>query len=391
LLLACPLAACDAPHPPSPRLWTLFDVQALYAEQKPGDYAIATDAGLPGGVPLGAMVDATDQTRLHVHASWAESYAAAYVTTEVWTHFDEVWVQPMYVPITGWTNGAPDRVVDASNVWHPIFSVGPSSRFYSPYWQIIYAEVPPDSVDGQFTSTQQILDGGYPLVPSTGWVAALAPDGTRVDPDAPFPLGGGAGAAGVGWLDGAPISFVKFPAAPFAWDADLVVQEVPIFHFVFETADGTLVTPDIPSVLGTGPLYSHTPAPLDPMTMRPTARYSAYWRLYAVVVPPGARVFAPPGSATFIELDKRGVAFPTEYGLDITGAPLAYYAEYLGRVALNPTCFSSLGDAEPFTGTCRYLDSQEEIEANLPPGSIVATDVTVTCPLVSVDGVAVAP
>ena len=52
VLMASALAACDVPRPPSPRLWTLFDVQALYAAGADGTHAIATDAGLPGGVAI---------------------------------------------------------------------------------------------------------------------------------------------------------------------------------------------------------------------------------------------------------------------------------------------------------------------------------------------------
>ena len=40
---------------------------------------------------------------------------------------------------------------------------------------------------------------------------------------------------------------------------------------------------------------------------------------------------------------------------------------------------------------CGYLDSQADIEAVLPPDAIVRTDITVTCPLVSVVGVPVGP
>ena len=63
VLMAGALARCDAPRPPSPALWTLFDVQALYADGADGTYAIATDAGLPGGVALGSMLDARRSQR----------------------------------------------------------------------------------------------------------------------------------------------------------------------------------------------------------------------------------------------------------------------------------------------------------------------------------------
>ena len=94
----------------------------------------------------------------------------------------------------------------------------------------------------------------------------------------------GGAVMGTGWLDGAEAPFVKFPAAPFGIGPDEVIEEVPIFHFVFVKDDGSWVAPPIPAVLGTGPLYSQTPAPVDNLGI-PTAKYSAYWRVYDVVVP----------------------------------------------------------------------------------------------------------
>ena len=131
LLLAVGLAACDEPRPPSPELWTLFDVQALYAGGAQPTDAIATDAGLPGGIRLGSMID-SDGT-LFEHPTLTEGYESRYMTTEVWTHFDEIWVQPLYIPVIGWETGSRTPVPGGS--W--IFSVGQDSLFYSPFWQVI--------------------------------------------------------------------------------------------------------------------------------------------------------------------------------------------------------------------------------------------------------------
>jgi hypothetical protein len=390
LLLAVGLAGCEEPRPASPRLWTLFDVQDRYAGGAQPTDAIAANAGLPGGVPLGTLLEG-DGTTLFVQASFAEGYATAYVTTEVWSHFDRVWAQPMYVPIRGWTGGEPTRVVDAYGAWHPIFSVGPGSLFYSPFWQIIYVLVPDSIQDGDLTSVRQVWDGGYPLQPSAGWVAALSPGDVRLDMTPPMPSGGAL--PGQGWLHGAPISFIKFPAAPFWFDEDLVVEEIPIFHFVFVKEDGSLVAPAIPSVLGTGPLYSNRPPPLDANDF-PTAKYSAYWRVYTVRVPQTARVFALPDSQFAMDLADDGLAVDASYGPDVVNPEpfnIPLRDSLLGRVALNPGCFGTIMDADPQGPQCGYLDSQADIEAALPPDAIVRTDVTVTCPLVSVVGVAVGP
>ena len=100
------LAACsDAPRPSDPRLTTLFDVQALYAAGKDATYALAPDTGVPGGQPIGRVAD--NGGTLTVTIDWAEGYDAEVVTTDVWAHFPEVWIQPAYVPATGWKDGAP--------------------------------------------------------------------------------------------------------------------------------------------------------------------------------------------------------------------------------------------------------------------------------------------
>jgi hypothetical protein len=165
-----------------------------------------------------------------------------------------------------------------------------------------------------------------------------------------------------------------------------VIEEVPIFHFVFVKDDGTWVAPAIPPVLGTGPLYSQTPAPVDDLGV-PTAKYSAYWRVYDVVVPPSARVFAPEGSATDTalrnaELSVGAKASGTDL-LDPANAALAN--DLLGRIVLNEACLDSAAHATPGFGPCRYLDSQKAIETMIAQTAIVRTDVTVTCPLVSLN------
>jgi hypothetical protein len=387
------LAACDAPRPANPRLWTLFDVAALYAGGADSTFRIATDAGLPGGIPLADFYD-KDSATLKVRLGWAEGYQAGYVTTEVWSHFGEIWVQPAYVPVTGWTDGKPQPL---TMPWKPIFSVGPESRFYSPFWQIIYVDVPPGTADGALTSARDVLDAGYTLHPGEGRLWVMGAGDKTVGPfsvggaflSGPQPVGGGTPVTG--WLDGAEVQVLDFPATPVDWDDDKVVAEVPIYRFVLRTGDGKLYAPDMPSVLGTGPPHAHTPAPKDPTTGAVTAKYSGYWRIYTVVVPAGAHVFAPHGTALYDEL--AGVGVPVD---DVSYAPgVADPADpaddqyVVGRVALNPSCFT--GDYDPQSAACLYLDSQDEIERYVPADLIRPTDITVTCPLVSAAAQAAKP
>ncbi len=116
-------------------------------------------------------------------------------------------------------------------------------------------------------------------------------------------------------------------------------------------------------MLGTGPLYSQTPAPVDSLGI-PTAKYSAYWRVYDVVVPPIARVFAPSGSATDMALMHAppvGQRDDARIRLaDPANAVLA--SDLLGRIVLNEACLDTAAHATPGFGACHYLDSQYAIE-----------------------------
>ena len=377
-LLAGGLAACDAPHAATPRLWTVADVQAIYPGGENGQGAVATDAGLPGGVKVDKIFDSTDESKLFARATIADGYNAAYLTTEVWSHFDEVWLQPMYIPATVESDGTLKSLSTDGSTW--IFSVGPGSRFYSPFWQMVYVEVQPGTP--QLTSVRQVLDGKYPLHFGPGRTVSLLPDG--VSP--PLPL-----TAGTAWVDGAPTSFVDFGKQTFTWNADAVIDELPIFVFLMRKADGTLVAPDIPTVAGTGPLGSRGP---PPPVVNDQNRYVTYWRIYTVTLPASARVFDP--------LDERKLG---EAGVPriMSYAPIAAgYSETVGWVALNPGgedgvggCFGTNGLLEPHLNTnpghCIWLDSQAAIEDNVDRSAIQRTDVTVTCPFIRVNNADVSP
>ena len=372
--LAAGLAACDAPRPAQPALWTLYDVAALYAGGASDTEAVAKDAGLPGGVAIGTMLNNTMPPTLAVRPGFADTYLVGYTTSEVWAHFDEIWAQPVYIPVTGWSGG-PQGPSE-----HPIFSVGAGSLFYSPFWRMIYVEV----ADGAATSVREILDGKYRLHPSRGWVAPLAPEGVGLGDAQTIPSGGAI--MGTGWLDGAQAPFIKYPVTPVAIGDDEVIDEVPIFHFVFVSTDGALVAPAIPAVLGSGPIGSHVPMPTGD---GPTAKYNGYWRVYNVLVPAPARVFAPPGSDYEKALNDAHVPSDPSvtYGMDVTDpANAGVIAARLGRVAMRKSCFGGLDTSVPINGSCNYLDSQYAIEANVDPNAIVRTDVTVTCPIVSLEG-----
>lgn len=379
------LGACSqGAAPADPKLWTLFDVQALYAAGAPATRALAPNDGLPGGIPLGQLLDVMDGSTLVPRHAWADGYQTSYVTTEVWSSFDRVWMQPAYVPVTGWQGGTPQKLLDGG-AWHPIFSVGPRSGFYSPFWQIVYADVPADTPPGALTSARQILDGGYRLTPSEGRTMPLVPAGVT-----------GAGNPGTGWLDGAAISFLDFGTATFTWDAANVVQEIPLYVFTVVGDDGQPhVLSEMPKVLGTAPPGLPAGPPPNVGGDGMTPRYSAYWRLYTVVVPSFATIFAPTNSDLATDLRNIGAPASDKYSADIAGQDPAALAPFIGRVSVTPVdpstglppCFAALATLP----SCHWIEVQADLEANLDVSTNQATSITVTCPVIEANASPVAP
>jgi hypothetical protein len=380
------LGACSqGDAPPDPKLWTLFDVQALYAEGAPATHGLAPNDGLPGGIPLGQLLALSmGQSALVGRNAWEDDYQTTYVTTEVWSSFDRVWMQPAYVPVTGWTGGTP-QPLDAGTTLRPIFSVGPHSGFYSPFWQIVYALVPGGTAPGSVTSARQILDAGYSLTPSEGRTMPLTPDGIT-----------GGGNPGSGWLDGAPISFLDFGTATFSWDAENVVQELPLFVFTVFGDDGQPhVLSEMPKVLGTTPpgLGGGPPPNIGPNGGQP--RYSAFWRIYTVAVPPFATIFAPPGSPIATDMVAQGIPTSNQYSDAIMAVDPTQLAPYIGRLTVDltdsvtglPACFAT----PTGLGTCHWIEVQAELEANLDASTTQATGITVTCPVIEAAATPVVP
>jgi len=362
------LGACSqAPAPPAARIWTLFDVQSLYAAGAPTAKTIANDAGLPGGIEIDHILDAT--SALFQRPAFADHYGVTYATTEVWAHYPQVWVQPMYVPVTGWVDGVPKPLLGTDGKWHPVFSVGPGSGFYSPFWQAFYFTVPPETTSATYTTAKQILDAGFPLVPGEGWTMPLVP-GVPAEVSAPPAV-----PAGTGWWNGAKISFFNFGQRLFNWDPlTNVVEETPLFVIVTRDAAGNLVAPFLPTVGGTGPLGTHAGLAAE-VGGQPI--YASYWRLYTVEIPPTAKVFTDDALQT--NLFDAGLA---DLGLPLDPADVAYYPTLVGRVVLNPGC-AYIDPAARGPGACLYLDSQAALEDNIDPGRIQPTDVTVTCPFLT--------
>jgi hypothetical protein len=388
-------AGCgEPPNPARPKLLNFSDLEKL-AVPVTSEATFAEGYGVPEGLRVRDYVTTDGSTySLTLRNTWTEVYQSAYETAELWLGFDEVWVQPVYVPITGFTNGEPDLLPDSDgSTWAPIFSVGPDSAFYSPFWQTFYFQVPLGSDPDQFKSARKVLDSGISLMPGPAHTMSIVP-GTNVSPAQSTPslkVGGPTGVSS-GYLDDQSVNYLDFGKSNFAWTPDLDVVETPLFLLVYRDGLGVLRRMNAPTVAGTGPLYANRP----PNVMNDVPHYGAFWRLYTVEVPSTARIFAPDIPAFH---DARA-DFPAEvvggtYGSSILTDSANDLNQFFGRVAVNgDACFADLNNLDDTAGPtgnppCQWLDSQPKVEAAVPTTAIGRTDILVTCPFVSYDGMPV--
>jgi hypothetical protein len=396
--LAASSSACDAPDGRQrPLLLTSADLAALVSSPSPPK-AVAAGYGLPGGMRLDRIINQSgNDSVLAVRDTFTEGYRSAYVTTEVWGGFDEVWAQPMYIAVERYdADGTPHWRAGKSGVWRPVFGVGPDSAFYSPYWKMIGFEVPPGGDVDSFTSVRDVLDRGLDLRTLGGRVAPIVP--ATVKPPARVSAAGvpqvGGPDALTGWLDGEPVSFLDFGTETFTWDHAGVVEEAPLFVWVVRDDTGALRQLDLPTIAGSGPLYSHRP----PKVAGPTGlvpKYGSYWRLYTIELPKNVGVFAPPQYQAVRDTLGAGLSSLYELAYDpvITKDVSTEYDGFAGRVLVTPSCVKVANDVTDLTAKtyCTYIDSQEAVETYVASDAIRRTGIVVTCPFVSYQGAAVVP
>ena len=366
--------ACAAPPAPDP--WNLWTIDALEAK---GDPAIAAPGAaltlLQSPYPLlGSATGRQQSTQagLTIFPAFSEGKPAAYMTTEIWDNFDAVWVQPLYVePVRG---GNP-----------PIFGIDTGSRFYSPYWQVFFYSHPAGAPE--FTSAKDVLDSHVALTPNTAKFCAINRDeslaaAVQVGETKPIrPLNGDPVTAPVnnkGYAEGSDVSFIDLGNQQrFTFDpATLIVDETPLYAFALAGADGSPHEVDLPRVGGTG-------APHHPRcdghgncsgVIGGIPEFGSLWRVYDVLLPSAADVYVPDNPALAAKVRAMGFAATPP-----TIPPLGN--DYLLRVAANGiACFQNA--AVP----CIWLDSQNQIEAQVVDWRVTRTGRLVTCPLVEFDG-----
>ena len=369
-------AACGAP--PAPDAWSLWTLDTLLAKHDPA--VVEPGAALPllaAPYPaVGSMtgVQQAGQRGLTVVPAFSEGKPAAYMTTEIRQNFDAVWVQPLYLDLTR-KNPA-------------VFGVDSGTRFYSPYWQVFTYAHPAGAPE--FRSAKDVLDAHLPLAPNTAKFCSLTREpllGAAVqqgDPGPVRPLTGDPVTVPVNrtaYAEGSEVSFIDLGNAQrFTFDpVTLIVDETPLYAFALPDAGGFPAQVDLPKVGGTG-------APHHPRcdghakctgVIGNIPEFGSLWRIYSVLLPPAADVYVP-ASLPGLQQQVRAMGFAAPQ----TAAPLA--EEFILRVAANgKTCLA----VDP--ASCVWLDSQNQIEAQIADWRVARTGTLVTCPLVEFNGKAV--
>jgi hypothetical protein len=361
-----------------PQLWTLFDIHNALIEHRP----VAPTPSFPEGFPPETFItpqpDGT--TTLRIIPAYSEGEPAAYVLPELWINFDEIWVQPWYEFVTAWNDrsntqnalkGPNDE--DAPPVW----DVSHRSLFYSPFWVVFYAVVPPGTPYDHYTSVEQIVNDKLPIYRGAPWIYSVRPSDVTLGPKPLHPFLKKEVATAlrefpVSWVDNEPVPYFDEGFNNFEYDPKTqVVEETPLFMLARRDADGKTVFLDAPHVIGTGPLLSRRP----PEVYNGKPRFGSYTRFYIANLPATAAPFNP-------DVHVLAAEALVAKGLD----PEAYR----GKVARNGVkvaerdrvCF----DLPEFPTSCVWLDSQARIEDAGGVASIRRTEVTACSPVVFYGG-----
>jgi hypothetical protein len=361
-----------------PQLWTLFDMQAAMAANRP----VAPTASFPDGFPADTFITPQPDgaATLRIIPAYSEGEPAAYVLPEIWLNFDEIWVQPWYEFVTAWNDRSntqnalkgPDGQ-DAPPVW----DVSHRSLFYSPFWVVFYAVVPPGTAYDHYTSVEQIVNDGLPIYRGPPWIYSVRPPNVGLGPKPLHPYLEKEVATAlrefpISYVDHEPVPYFDEGFNNFEYDqATQVVEEVPMFLLARRDADGKTVFLDAPHVIGSAPLFVRRP--LAVYNGKP--RFGSLTRFHIANVPATAAPFDP-------DVHIAGAAALVAKGLD----PRAYR----GRVARNGIkvaerdrpCF----ELPEFPTGCVWLDSQARIEDAGGVASIRRTELVACSPVVFYGG-----
>lgn len=329
-----------------------------------------------------------DRDGLNVLPAFTEGKSAAFVVAEVWQDIPQVWIQPWYTLVTSYNPANPslNRLPNSM----AIIDIDTTSWFYSPFWELVYVVVPADTAPDKYLSAQQLFQDNLEMhrggagagLLATNSPADLVPALAQGAASPIRPLSndevGNAVVANVA-LKGQVRPSLIFSSS-FTWDATATVDEVPLFVFSFVDASGQAIPLGLPSVIGTGPLGSSTPARL---TAQGIPRFGSLTRPYLTVLPqsasgPVAGVFIPSSLASLKDHFRAvGSVRVDDINPAIESRPDV--KDYVLRVALNSAqCFAN---PATFPTSCRWLDSQSAIEANLASSALIHQDILFTSPI----------
>jgi hypothetical protein len=388
------LSACAAPpgDRPAAAVVTLSTLQAAYEAGADQPFGVGLSRVFAGGFPPSYFLASPDQIR--IAPAYTQGQQTAYMTTDIWVNFPVIWVQPLYIFVSGWDAVAPaPQVLDLP--W--VFTVGPDSPFWSPFHRVTYVQVPVDTPPDRYRSVRSILGDRLPLFAGPTRLVTLLPN-AEMGPEEPtrFLLPELRQSDRIarpqrrqGWLDrdGRQLFALDFGESRFQYNERDEILEQPLFFFFGRDADGRWSPyTTIPRVGGTGPLFSNRPA-LAPGN-RPL--FGSLWRLHAVNVPPTARVFVPRERRPEWEARNGGPGLgpPTVDAPAALVATTAELDEHAFKVLLDETCLARPGLTVADLTACPWLDSQAAIERHLGQ-AIYPSEILVACPYLSFGGTAV--
>ncbi len=363
----------------APHVWTLPDLDQALQTGAP----VASGETFAGGLPATTFLEPNEDgtCRPRVLPAFAEAQPAAYVVSDLWSHYDAVWAQPWYSLVTAWDekNPSQNRLKGADGKSAPaIYDVDTDSTFYSPFWKVIWVVVPPDTTTERYTSSRAILDAKLPLHDGPPWIYAMRTDRVNVGQSKMThpALGSEVGSVSIGpnaWFEGVQKPSLNLGGNNFLMDEGLIVEEAALYWFVRRGAANETAV-ELPGIVGTGPAFTRRPAEI--VGNRP--RFGGLCRLHLALLPPTAAAFDPDADPAV-----------TQKLVDANLDPNAFR----GRVAMNAakgasTDVACFADAS-FPTSCVWLDSQAAVEDRLGESNIVRTEITLTCPFVSWAGKAV--
>ena len=402
------LAGCEAPTPGPPAAWvSLTTMQSAYNADPQAPIGAGLSSVFPAGFPASYFLSSPDRIRLS--PVYTDGQQMAYMTTDVWVNFREIWLQSLFVFVHTWNEKSP-RASWVDIPW--VATVSDKSAFWSPFWRVYYVLVPADTPRDRFRTARDVLSSGLPVFPGQARLLTLQPPGGMQPDDAStvlLPELRGPGKIGevrpqALWVEGEPDERVgmDFGENRFEWNERYEILEQPLFFFFTRVPDGSWQPlTSVPRVGGTGPLFERRPA-IAPNN-RP--RFGSNWRLWSVRLPDTARLFVPPERTAEWETANRGwtANLPLATIPQITASTPAELTSALDhhayKVLLNTNCLTPpptppATTPPPITvddlARCPWLDSQEALEKYLP-AALLPSEILVACPYLSYAGTAVAP